>query len=74
MTGFLGFLEKLMSGYFVFKNKRFLNLRSYMTFLRSYMTLLESREGVTGDRSQFKVFERVGYDFTGFDTGFSQKK
>ena len=45
-----------------------------MTFLRSYMTLLESREGVTGDRSQFKVFERVGYDFTGFDTGFSQKK
>ena len=38
------------------------------------MTLLVSRERVKGiDVTKYNVFLKISYDFTGFDTDFSQK-
>ena len=39
------------------------------------MTILLSEEGVKRDwRHKIKCFKRIRYDFSGFHTGFSQKK
>ena len=48
---------------------------TYPTNHKPNMALLLSKEGVKRDWCQkFLCFERIRYDFTGFDTGFSQKE
>ena len=66
----------------VFKNKKndflnsyfvlfLLNLLPSLVNYRSHMTILSSKEGSS---LQNLMLYRIGYEFTGFDTGIFQKK